>query len=459
MECFIYCRISEDRTGAGLGVSRQEAECRELADRLGWTVADVFTDNDISAYSGKHRPGYRKLLDRLSQGEVGGVIAWHTDRLHRSPVELEEYVEVCDRHGVTTQTVKAGPLDLATPSGRLVARQLGAVARFEVEHQIERAKTRRLQKVRAGEWGGGRRPYGYEADGVTVRPSEAEVIGWATAEILAGRSLAALSRELNEAGRLTSTGGAWDGTALKRVLLRPRNAGKITHNGDIVGDAEWPAVVDPETWLACRAVLTDPKRRSNWRGPGRRYVGGGLYECGVCGATLSTKIDKRRRCYECPEGHVVRDGDNLDAYIAAIVIERLSQPDAAELMKVEAEDTSELHVEAQGIRERLDELARLYAEGSVTSAQLAEGTAALREREAAIESRLSAVAERNTLAKFGQRDPAEVWESLDVEQRRAVIDVLMTVKVSPARRGRIPGWKPGEPYFDPESITIEWRSS
>jgi DNA invertase Pin-like site-specific DNA recombinase len=54
----IYTRISKDRTGAGLGVERRTEDCRELADRLGLTVADVLTDNDMSAYKRKKRPGY-----------------------------------------------------------------------------------------------------------------------------------------------------------------------------------------------------------------------------------------------------------------------------------------------------------------------------------------------------------------------------------------------------------------
>ncbi|MER5688882.1 hypothetical protein [Streptomyces sp. NPDC002205] len=31
----IYCRISQDRGGAGLGVARQEEDCRALCARLG----------------------------------------------------------------------------------------------------------------------------------------------------------------------------------------------------------------------------------------------------------------------------------------------------------------------------------------------------------------------------------------------------------------------------------------
>jgi DNA invertase Pin-like site-specific DNA recombinase len=81
----IYCRISQDREGAGLGVDRQRKDCEGLARRLGWQVVTVHTDNDASAYSGKVRTGYRALLDDLGAGRADAVLVWHTDRLHRSP--------------------------------------------------------------------------------------------------------------------------------------------------------------------------------------------------------------------------------------------------------------------------------------------------------------------------------------------------------------------------------------
>src|SRR3712207_1838478 len=57
----IYVRISDDREGKGLGVERQEQDCRALAERLGWTLhpdRPVYADNDIgaSAKSRKARP-------------------------------------------------------------------------------------------------------------------------------------------------------------------------------------------------------------------------------------------------------------------------------------------------------------------------------------------------------------------------------------------------------------------
>ena len=58
----IYARISSDQTGEGLGVARQLEDCRRLAADRGWTVAAEYVDNDISAYRGKTRPEYARML-------------------------------------------------------------------------------------------------------------------------------------------------------------------------------------------------------------------------------------------------------------------------------------------------------------------------------------------------------------------------------------------------------------
>ncbi|RLL62463.1 recombinase family protein, partial [Streptomyces sp. Z26] len=142
LRALVYVRISQDRTGAHLGVDRQREDCQALAERNGWEIVDTYVDNDLSAYSGKPRKGYRQLLADLDAGRATVVIAWHTDRLHRSPTELEEYIDISDRRGVSTHTCQAGIIDLSTPSGRMTARILGAVARHESEHKAERVAPR-----------------------------------------------------------------------------------------------------------------------------------------------------------------------------------------------------------------------------------------------------------------------------------------------------------------------------
>jgi site-specific DNA recombinase len=151
-------RISRDRVGAGLGVERQEQDCRALAERQGLEVVSVLADNDMSAYSGRPRPAYLELLQLIRTGQVQTVLAGHTDRMHRSPVELEEFITACELQNVDVRTVQAGAIDLSSASGRMGARIYGAVARHEVEHAIERRKAAKLQAAKAGKWSGGQRP-------------------------------------------------------------------------------------------------------------------------------------------------------------------------------------------------------------------------------------------------------------------------------------------------------------
>lgn len=61
-----------------------------------------YVDDDVSAYSGRTRPQYQTMLATIGRGEVDAVLVWHLDRLHRRPLELEEFVQVCTQAGLTT---------------------------------------------------------------------------------------------------------------------------------------------------------------------------------------------------------------------------------------------------------------------------------------------------------------------------------------------------------------------
>jgi site-specific DNA recombinase len=457
----IYVRISEDKTGAGLGIERQEADCRALAGRLGWDVVEpIYSDNDVSAYSGKPRPGYRRLLADLRTGVADAVLCWHTDRLHRSPVELEEYIEVCQPQEIPTQTVKAGPLDLATPSGRLMARQLGAYARFESEHHSDRAKRARLQAATDGRWLGGLRPFGYGTDGMTVIEAEAEAIRWMAAEVLAGTSLRAIARKLNAEGIFTSQGRPWTPRAVAWLLRRPRNAALSQHHGEPIGPARWPAILDSDTWRGVVAVLGDPARNTT-TSRARRWLLSGLALCGVCGEPVRSSVavwgDRRLPSYVCPANHVRRNAAELDDLVEAVVVERLSRPDAAELLAPDQTgDVAALHAQDAGLRARLDELGRLFGDGVIDALQLASGTASIRTQREDITASLAAASRGSVLAGVADAaDPAEVWEGLDLSRRRAIVDVLLEVTILRAKRGG--ARRKGETTFDPASVAIEWK--
>lgn len=455
----IYCRMSEDREGGGLGVDRQREDCEQLAASLGLTVIRVYTDNDLSAYSGKPRPGYQQMLEELRNGRYGTVLAWHTDRLHRRPTELEEYIDVCEPRQIQTRTVKAGSLDLSTATGRMIARQLGVQARYEVERMIERQRRAREQKVQRGEWSGGPRPYGWEADGITPIKEEIAVIREVTEGVLAGASIRALATDLNERKLSTSTGAHWDGSTLVRMLKRPRNAGILQHRGEEAGPSKWDAAIDEPTWRSLRGVLDDPSRIPSASNV-RKYLGSGLYLCGVCGETLTSfsKGGGKPAKYKCRKNNcVLRDLVLLDKWVQSHLLTRLKLPDAADLFIGRSDDTADVkgaQEDLKAAREDLDELATEFGAGRIDMQEWRVARAAARVRKEKAEAILATAVRVNPVAVLLDAGDIEaVWKSLDLARRRAAVDWAMTVKVLPAKIGR----QPGGSYWDRDAVWIDWR--
>ena len=190
----VYLRISEDRTGAEAGVERQRQDCLELCARLGISDPAIFMDNDISAYSGKKRPGYLDLFERVKLGP-SRIVAWHVDRLYRRPRELEDLIDLVETHPIRIETVKGGAFDLNTHEGRLMARQLVAIASYESGHKADRIRRANQQKAERGDWHGGAK-YGYGIGGVLI-PEEAAVIREMADRFLAGQSVRQITRWLN----------------------------------------------------------------------------------------------------------------------------------------------------------------------------------------------------------------------------------------------------------------------
>lgn len=81
----IYLRISSDTDGLGLGVARQLSHCQRLAGQLGWTIGQVYEDNDVSAWKGGRRPRYEQLLADIRDGLRDAVLIYHLDRARRGP--------------------------------------------------------------------------------------------------------------------------------------------------------------------------------------------------------------------------------------------------------------------------------------------------------------------------------------------------------------------------------------
>jgi site-specific DNA recombinase len=457
----IYTRISDDREGTRLGVDRQRADCEALAAKLGWPVAGYYEDNDLSAYSGKPRPEYRRMLSDLQAGRIDAILAWHPDRLSRSPRELEELIDLAESSGAEIQTATAGSFDLATPTGRAVARTVGAWARFESEHKAERIRRQKLQLALDGRPAfGGPRPFGYARDLVTVVPDEAALITEMKNRVLAGDSIRSLASNLNTRGSRTTTGREWYQSAIRDLLLRPRYSGQREYRGEVVATATWPAIFSTTDAARLAAILRDPRRRTN-RTVRRYLLSGGLLRCANCGTPLVARPRHGARQYVCAKapglpgcGQTSVIAIDIEQFLVDAVLARLTSPHLAAALSGESDDAET----ARALREIDDDDSLL----NQLSAQLGRREMSLREWQSAREPIASRVEANRSLLNARTRSRAvdgllatpdgihAAYSRLTLQQQHAVIAAVLdhaTVARAPEGRSR----------FDPGRLTPAWR--
>jgi site-specific DNA recombinase len=470
----IYVRISPRPNKDGLGVKRQERAGRELCRRLGLTVVAVFEDDDRSAYTGKPRPGYIEMMERLELGDFGVIVAWDPDRLHRSLKELEEFIDVVDRCKAMVVTANSGDYDLATAGGRMTARVVGTVARHESEHKSERIKAKFRELVEAGKplGGGGSRAYGHEAHEkgaavCPVRPDEAEIVRELVRRYLAGEAINGLAAGLNARKVPTVSGVAWRQVTVRQILRSPRIAGLREYEGQLV-PAHWAKIIDPDEYHRMRARL-DESAQAGRRAP-RRFLLTGIAVCGRpdCGRPLSGKTVKKWPSDDTEARYVCRKDLGgcgrlsvlavpVEDRVKELLFDNVDSPDFGSRLARSDGQPAELHDQIEALERRMDELAETYGAGEITKREWIRARTPL-------ESKLKALREANQRRtvdqarstvldrwKDGDRSLAADWPSLRLDQQRAiVVGALKSIVIAPSDA-------PGARRFDSRRVDVERR--
>src|SRR5271167_2399082 len=132
----LYLRVST----AEQTIENQRCELQAVAERHGWNVVAVFTDEGISGTKGRDkRPGYDHLCRGIARRDFDQVAAWSVDRLGRSLQELVALLGELHAKGVDLYLHQQG-LDTSTPAGKAMFQMMGVFSEFERAMIVERVK-------------------------------------------------------------------------------------------------------------------------------------------------------------------------------------------------------------------------------------------------------------------------------------------------------------------------------
>lgn len=480
----IYARISEDSTGEGKGVDRQIEDARALAESRGWEVVATYTDNDLSAYkSHVRRIGYQNLIAAVADGEIDRIICYHSSRLWRNRVERAKAMELFELKRITVTQVRGPEIDYSTAAGRTIAGIMGEVDTGESAVKSERvaraAEQRAAEGRPSGDLGYGWTLVKQIIDGKAktvayeINEDEAAIVREIVARVIAGDTLRAITVDLNSRGIPSPgathtprggvenpTGNLWGSSSVRKLAVRPSSAGLRVHRGKIIGKGVWPSLISEDDHYKAVAAVSDPSRMTNGGDAVRKHLlTFGIGKCGVCGWHLRTAPKGGNVLYLCDSdrGCVGRRKQWVDDLVSEVVIERLKQPDAAQLLETPlvevTADNGPLLARMEAARAKLDEAAAAYANDKITLSQMTIISDRMRDEIDQIERQLRPNRTPRRSSKTarqiaGKRNARAIWDGLTVLEQREVLQAFgMTVTIMPAPKG---------PGFKPEYVVIEW---
>ena len=475
MRAALYLRMSLDKTGEELGVTRQREDCLNLAKLRGWDVVGEFTDNDTSAAGKVRRHQFESLMLAIKAGGIDVVIAWNLDRLTRNRPDTVRLIELGQEKELIIALARGSDLDMSTPMGRMMADQLAGWARYEIEQKSDRHKRANDQRAKAGLPHAGRRAYGYELDGLTIREDEALVLKEIANRFLNGWTYTQLADWLNECGYTTTMGNKFYSVAIRQLLQRKRYIGVREHDG-IEYEAQWPPIFDLDTWARIQHRIKERSASIGFRPMPRRHLLTGIVFCGSCGATMNgtTTYDRKtgepRKSYRCNRnrpapgggygcGKVSRGAVPLEWLIQGMICHRLDSPDLGRLLESDKSSADLLSRQA-ALETRLTELLDDYTDQTLSKAEYKRAKERTQQQLNVVRQdldRLHYDRTLNGLVMAGESVKMR-WDVESEGWKRQMIDLLIEkITVNPTRklpRIRIDGRMY---YFDTEAIDISWR--
>ena len=494
----LYLRLSvaQDEVQSD-SIRRQEADLRALAEREGWHVVRVLTDDGLSGR--KVRANATEALRMLREREVEVLAVWKLDRFTRQGLSaIGDLVETLDATpGSLFVTLQDG-LRSDQAAWRLVAAVLSEVARTEADNTSARVSASIRSNRADGRYVGGTVPFGFrpaprEGGGRTLKPysPEVEIIREFAGRVLGGESQASMIHDLQGRGIPTTRSayrvaqvnglvpegldrGSWSYAGLNAVWTGESLLGRLSRSRPVVGPdgktrkvwelirdadgaplAAYEPILDAATVERLRAHLRDPKNPSSRRGPRRARKArllSGLIFCDDCGQRLWVTTSGGRTVYACARRAGRCAGPNMKVENADRAVSEAflaiagSWPEVEEVEEVTAPATVAALADTEAaIREALAELQSDGVDGSA----ILRRVDTLKVRRAELQAIPSAVTTR--IVPTG-RTVAEAWAISSDETRRRMLAVALDHVTLTQTETK------GRTGYHPERIRFLWRS-
>ena len=363
MKVAIYCRLSaedrnklseEDDSGS---IQNQKAMLIKHASSNGWTIFDIYSDDDYAG-TDRSRPEFNRLIEDATDRKFNIVLCKSQSRFTRELELVEKYINgLFPRLGIRFVSL----VDSADSEskGNKKARQInGLVNEWFLEELSENIRSVKTSQRLRGYHIGSFAPYGYMKDPdekghLIIDPEAAEVIRKIYGLYLEGKGKQVIARILNESGvpnpteykrqhgmvrnKKAQSSTLWSYFTVTNILTNEVYIGnmiqgktgvgnyktqeKIAYAPDrwIVVNGTHEPIIDREVWDQVQALIAKKATPGQKREEG---VFARKVRCIHCGSRMHAVKNGSKRGFKC-DRHALSHESCIGAYISLPKLERI----------------------------------------------------------------------------------------------------------------------------------------
>lgn len=397
-----YARVSSDSADQLNSLSVQvDYYTHLIQENPQWEFAGIYTDEGITGTSIKHREQFNRLMDDCRAGLIDRVLVKSASRFARNTADALTAVRELKSLGVTVAFEKEG-FDTETANGEMLLSMICAVAQEESLSISQNMKWGIHKRMQNGTYVNASTPFGYRQENHKLVPyeSEAVTVRFIYEQYLAGKSIVAITRQLNE--QFPQKSVSWNAPAVQSILTNEKYRGDTCFQKRYTTDVlplqkkrnrgELPqyymqeshlAIISPADFEKVQALLS--QKRST-RSPMQKYPLTKMAVCASCGKILYPKVRANGvRIWNCKTHFEdsskcpVKPVLETELYGAFLLMysklytncDTLLLPIQADLQQVQrlkrqrSEENNKINSEILRLSKQLHNLARIHAQGSI----------------------------------------------------------------------------------------------
>lgn len=446
----LYIRVSTlEQAQEGYSVGEQKERLIAYCKAKDWLIADIYVDGGYTG-SNINRPGIQKLIAETDKFDL--VLVYKLDRLSRSQRDTLYLIEEVFRPNNVDFISMQESFDTSTPFGKAMIGLLAVFAQLEREQIKERTWMGRVARAKTGLYhGGGYIPIGYEyEDGkLIVNPYEAEQVRKIFEWYLAGASLKAITDRLHDEGYTNKYSSYNSWSSVRNILGNETYTGTL-HFGDIVVEHAHEAIISEEQYKAAQILRGKRQEQYGSQAFQSKHLLTGLLFCGNCGARYYLRNTGKYSYYACYSRtkqmkSMVKDPNcmnkiwkvqDLEPIIDAKIRKLLQSPEMAAEIKsdkpkpVPVSKNTDVEKRIRDVDKQISKFMELYQHDDIPPELLGDRINKLYAERTALQASLTPVQEPDAmpfdLVEELLSDAAQVWDFADEEQKRRIMQSLIS---------------------------------